>query len=415
MKHKLTFLFLIISGSTAFAQWTQVGSHISNTNDSISANLTHNNITGFDNNVYCCTDSGLFVSNNNGDTWFNMTDEVAVVDNERIFSFIVADNNDLFLGSHRRLYKSVNNGLAWTWLSSLPDSLTYNDIAEINGNIVFSYNKITEGGAYYSSDGGINWIQSTGLPNLAMREMEKVVDTLYLAGKDGVYKSTDNGQTWVLSGTGFPVNSRYFDVVYSEGTLFAGDVNGNGMWASYDNGVTWINPYPTLFTGFCQVMSFTESGNIVLAAMSGATCSSGGTSIKSSTDNGQTWNTFMDGLPSGYYPTLGKNADGTSFFSKSGKKVYRYDLVTGIEAIENELKITVSPNPFSFSTTISIDATQHSKYDFIMYDISGKQVLSKQVNSKFFTLENEGFSKGMYFYRLIAVGEIVAKGKLIIE
>ncbi len=416
LKYTLPILIMMMAtASSSVAQWTQIGYMISNTSDTVTGNQTHNNILGFSDKVYCCTDSGLFVSSNNGDTWVNSTNGVAEVDNEKVYSFFISSSSDKYLGSSRRLYKMAYNTSNWIWLNTLPDNLTYNEIDEIGGNIVVSYQiSYTNGGAYYSPNGGTSWTLATGLPDVPMFYMQKAGTKLYLAGRDGVYASTDNGQSWALSGTGFPSGCRYWDIVESGGTIFAGEINGNGMYASYDQGATWINPYPTVFTGFCQIFAITNSDDMILASMDGSVCSSGGTGIKMSNDNGQTWNTFMTGLETGFHPVLGKNSAGTSFFTKQGsnkKKVYRYDLVTGMEKANNRLNYTCYPNPVSHMVIIETELT---KGNYLLRDITGKTLLQGTVNAPKFTLDLSNLSSGVYFIT-VADSEKQVVGKVVKE
>ncbi len=429
MKHFLTFakatllfFFLFVSNTaTVFAQWEQVGYMIANTDDTISGSPTHNNILGFGSSVYCCTDSGLFASADNGDTWLNITQSHQELDHELIYSFFVAGNGDWYLGSHRRLYKSDNSGSSWTWLNTLPDNLTFNGIAEIGGNIVVSYNiSFSNGGAYYSANGGTSWTQATGLPAAPMFYMQVKGAEIYLGGKDGVYVSTDNGQSWAVAGTGQPTSCRFFDVDESGGNLFAGDINGLGMWASYDDGATWQNPAPTLFSGFCQVFAITAAHDMILAAMDGSVCNAGGgQGIKLSTDNGQTWNAFMNGLEPVYHSILGKNADGSAFFAKQGgnrKKVYRYTLSTAIaQETKSAVKVMVQPNPFSTQTTLILEGLTEPACDFRLYDLAGRELETIKITSSSFTLQTTGLGKGIYLYRLDSAGNTVAQGKLVVE
>src|SRR5207244_2328823 len=68
---------------------------------------------------------------------------------------------------------------------------------------------------------------------------------IFLAGTDGVNRSTDDGLTWYYSNNGIPYEAARF--VYtlamdSNGTIYAGSGGGvgvTGVYRSTDNGQTW--------------------------------------------------------------------------------------------------------------------------------------------------------------------------------
>jgi hypothetical protein len=402
MKTKATITTLLMSFlvTLAFAQWQQVGYMIVNSTDTVNGSSM---IRGFGVNVYSCTTKGIFSSNDNGASWNNISYNASVIQNESINCIFVALNGDMYAGSTRRLYKSIDNGSSWTWLNSLPDSLDFMDVSEINGNMVASYRiGFSSGGCYYSNDAGLNWTATTGLPNNQKGRFLVNGNTIYLGSVDGIFSSADNGLSWTLAGTGFSGNA-FRDLVKSGNAFFAGDIFGNGLFASYDNAASWANADPVAFNPFCQIFSITESNNIILATMDGTPCNPSGTSpIKMSADTGHSWTVFMNNLPGVWYNAIGRNAAGTSFFTKegNGKKVYRYDLVLGTTAAEL-IKPTVSifPNPVSTNATISISG-ELKKYSFRVFDLAGEMVSEIQINDSETTFDKGNLAPGIYFYEL---------------
>jgi len=99
------------------------------------------------------------------------------------------------------------------------------------------------------------------------------------------------------------------------------------------------------------------------------------------------------------------------------------------ELTNNQLLITISPNPFSSSATLVIaSAAKQSPavgsdcfgrsslaMTFTMYDLLGRIVLQSAITNSQFTISRNGLSNGMYFYQVKNEREIIGKGKLIIQ
>ena len=409
-------IILFASVPKLLAQWEKTGYMVVGS-DTVSGG----NFKGFGNNVYSCTSKGIFRSGDNGETWTNITSNDPAIQNESMLSIFIADNGDIYAGSTKKLFKSFNNGTSWIWLNSAQDTISYNDIIEINGNIVASYSVgFSFGGAYFSTDAGVSWTKSTGLVNLPMYYFLADGNILFLGGRDGVYKSIDNGKTWETAGTGFPVSSGPRTIIKSGQYYFAADVGGNGLFASFDNAVTWSNVNPAVFNNFCQVFSITGGSGMIIATMDGA-CN-GGAPIKMSSDNGTTWVSFMDGLTAGFYPSVGKNSSGTLFFTKKGTVVYRYGSVTGINDNYNTpLNFALSqnyPNPFNPSTSIGFRVSEFGFVSLKVYDVLGREVTTL-VNEELSTgtynynFDASKLTSGIYFYK-ISAGNFVETKKMIL-
>jgi len=95
---------------------------------------------------------------------------------------------------------------------------------------------------YKSADGGINWIEVTGIPKRV--NSITIWNQYILAGTSaGIYRSTDNGVTWLAANTGL----KYFTEVntfvcsnkvyaYTSGDVFTTDNNGES-WSSVSTGL----------------------------------------------------------------------------------------------------------------------------------------------------------------------------------
>lgn len=403
-----SFLIMLLASYSASAQWTQVGYMVVNGTDT--ANGSHV-IKGFGANVYCGTVKGLFKSTDNGSNWTNISFNAAVISGQDIFSVYQASNGSLFAGSNKRMFKSTDNGTTWSWMSGLPDSATYYDITEIGGNILATFAKGTTNGVYYSNDFGATWTQATGIAS-GVRYFLIEGSTVLVGGtSNGIYKSIDVGQTWSSFGTGFPAAPGIWDIKRSENKLFAGSITGLGLFESSDNGSTWTSSSPTVFNGFCQVFSMVQSGKTIILTNDGGGCNVGGaSSIRSSTDGGNTWSSFMGGTtPPNYFSTVGKNSSGTSFFAKkgNGKETYRFN--NGNVAISDgnmQNSIMVYPNPTIDYIHIQGVADIQSM-EFEVVDMSGKTVIqAHKILSESAQLNVSSLAKGMYTITCTQAGQV---------
>ena len=94
----------------------------------------------------------------------------------------------------------------------------------------------------------------------------------------------------------------------------------------------------------------------------------------------------------------------------------------GIKEITNNNSVTISPNPFSTTATITINSELKIKNaEFVMYDLLGREV--KTVGSKQLTIEKKeieikiergNLREGMYFYIIRSEDSLIGTGKLII-
>jgi len=105
-------------------------------------------------------------------------------------------------------------------------------------------------------------------------------------GSAGVFRSTDDGKSWVSSNTGIPTNNVAVVGVTTSGTAIAG-THSAGIFRSTDNGVSWAHdPGSSAHT-----TSFLATPGVVYMA-DGFFCSG----VYRSTDDGITWQAINNGL-----------------------------------------------------------------------------------------------------------------------
>jgi photosystem II stability/assembly factor-like uncharacterized protein len=156
-------------------------------------------------------------------------------------------------------------------------------------------------GIYKSTDGGENWERLTSTNNVSFQYIQKLLfanGRLYACTRDeGVMVSDDGGESWVKSlGNGsFGFSDRASDIeVSTDGTLYAsmGLFTEDGVYKSTDNGDSWTYlPFP--FSSYERVEITTAPSNPdVIYALPQETKKDSVRYIMKSTDAGNTWDTL---------------------------------------------------------------------------------------------------------------------------
>lgn len=103
-------------------------------------------------------------------------------------------------------------------------------------------------------------------------------------------------------------------------------------------------------------------------------------------------------------------------FHTIGERFVDFLIPIGIDDIKNpEHMVSIFPNPFSESTTLEIQGLEASQVYIEIYDMEGRLVQQDVANSKYIIqIHRKGMADGMYTYKVIADGEFIGTGKLIV-
>ncbi len=221
----------------------------------------------------------------------------------------------------------------WLDVYFYPSNSNYGWVCGFNGRVAFT------------TDGGNSWRGSTVLNAYHLESIHfPTLTTGYTSGVDGIFKSTDGGQTWtdvtpagtsdtttfwgcyflnenygMVVGDGCGGRRQHFWLTTDGGnswTVFLGSEDNSGMtdvllypngigyatssgriWITSDSGRTWnvfANSGPNLWQE-----EITYSGSSFLVPYAGTTCTGGGNDggMRFTTDNGASWNNFRTGVP----------------------------------------------------------------------------------------------------------------------
>lgn len=193
----------------------------------------------------------------------------------------------------------------WDPISTSPTGTVY-DIVESNGVLFLAH---MGDGVYKSTDSTNTWLLiSNGLVTIqAKRVYQLLVEetTLYAATTDGIYKSTNGGENWVKKSNGITIGpGAIYEFTYSifrhSSILLTGA--HNGIYYSTDEGENWI--VTNMAGSHVNAQFFVNHNGILFAARESNNQPFG----YKSTDDGLTW----DFLSSISLPTI-------TFLSEPGK------------------------------------------------------------------------------------------------
>ncbi|NNE43142.1 MAG: hypothetical protein HKN12_02950, partial [Gemmatimonadetes bacterium] len=222
--------------------------------------------------------------------------------------FHPTDPNTVYIGSASGgIHKSTDGGLTYTNLGDDLPSLLVGAIAvhDLNPNVVIVGTGEGAGGAsgvgvLKSTDGGATWNTtglSFGLPSghgFHVMEVNPLTGTVIAGATDGLWRSTDQGDTWTQVKTG----GHYYDVKIKPGdptrmyTCRGSGSIGNQVKKSDDDGLTWTNvgtgQPPQTQVGKTKLAVTPADPNVIYANYVDRSTSQT-LGVYKSTDNGSTW------------------------------------------------------------------------------------------------------------------------------
>ena len=199
-----------------------------------------------------------------------------------------------FSGGQTGAYLSIDS--AASYISSNNGNDAVGPTRGFTKDVLYTYT-CTSQGVYRSSDNGATWIpKSSGLTNLLTAGIINVGTKLFVAGPTGVFMSADSAENWIAAGL---PTTDVRSITAINDTLFVG-TNGAGIYKSIDFGVNWT----AINNGLGSAANFRaieSKGNTLFAG--GST----GTGVFRSTDFGANWTLLSGGLATASYRGFASN------------------------------------------------------------------------------------------------------------
>jgi len=217
----------------------------------------------------------------------------------------------IYAGTVNGIYLSADNGINWSLYSSSLLNYNINDICIVGSNVFVNIGSSSDTNkVLLSTNSGNSWsiiFNSNNLSN-SLRSIISIGSNVFIIRRnDGIYKTTDNGISWLKIKNGF------YNTLYVNGNeLYAG---GYGVLRTTNNGSNWDS-----LTSMLDCRAICISGSNIFA-------NSWENGLYFSSDNGQSWNTINNGLAYQHIMTLeiagsnlfvGTESNGVFLTSNSG-------------------------------------------------------------------------------------------------
>lgn len=110
-------------------------------------------------------------------------------------------------------------------------------------------------------------------------------------------------------------------------------------------------------------------------------------------------------------------------FSNNTKHVIGGDQLTDFITVYTDLgeifypnvEVNVFPNPFFEEATIEVKGPSFKKYEFEVYDVSGRTIIIKTQSQNRFMIRRNNLPKGLYFYRVTGDDNLLNTGKIAVH
>ena len=179
--------------------------------------------------------------------------------NHRVFSLAVKDDSTIYVGTANGINKSTDGGVSWTKFNHL------NQESPISGNFVVAlgYNSAngTIWGAtwkaegyteYYgvssSTDDGNTW--QVSLPHEQVHNFGFKSDQPMAASDNGVFRSSNNGITWILPGS---IRDEKTNAAITTTAFYSAAASGNTVWIGSEQGLARLEETGLMWSGNWKV------------------------------------------------------------------------------------------------------------------------------------------------------------------
>lgn len=252
------------------------------------------------------TSSVSWISINPTGMFYNVTGANYVSGRTNSIAFHPTDPNILYIAAAQGgAWKTTNGGVNWTELTFNLATLACGDIVvdQLNPNVVYlgtgelNYSSDSQygNGIYKSTNAGASWVQVATSSQVGNRCSMMAIDPsnsniVFAATNTAVFKSTNAGVNWTNTGSGSNVNCIVLNpnnpqIIY----IATGGTSAGAIKKSTDGGSTWTTLAGGLPTGMGRIhLSLAKSNpNSIYASISNSSGALVG--LYRTTDAGSTW------------------------------------------------------------------------------------------------------------------------------
>ncbi len=254
--------------------------------------------------------SGIFRSIDDGDNWEKADSGLS---GPAVFGLRANSRNVLFAAVyHYGMFRSTDDGKSWTGINNGMADTGVFFVAINSHDDVFAAS--LDGRVYRSTNEGDAWAEvDAGLPLIQPSTLEVGPDDQVYVAKSSLFRSTDNGNSWLAMNPiviNYAVEALAIDSV---GAIYAG--TSYGIYRSTDNGNSWVYSSRGLPPFYLTTVNTNSRNDLFTVGWPGA-------GVFRSTDRGENWTPIDSGLPKSPARVLAVSKR-DNLFVTTGEKAYR--------------------------------------------------------------------------------------------
>ena len=399
-KITVTIICLIFFHLSLFSQWTQLTSGTTNYLHSIFfPNINIGYVVGDNGLIIKTTDAGNIWTQQISGTTYSL---YSVYFTDENTGYVVGGSNN-----HGIILKTSDGGINWI---KITDTINYFLTSVYFQNASIGSIVGQDGIMMRTTNAGINWttqntigtceyLNSVFLYNnqgCAVGAFYNPLDFIY---NGAIQRTYDTGSSWTLLQSGYSngLNSVYFTDI---NTVYAVGDNGT-ILKSTNSGVSWIQLSSPIMYHFCSVF-FTDANTGYIVGVGGM--------ILKTTDAGTSWTQQSSGINKYLVSVYFTNTNTGYIVGENGiilKTQNGGDLIT-----ENSINSSfiIYPVPTNNSVTIENKNCLEGKYNLILRNVLGQEVLLKNVIfPDTYQLDLTNLENGIYFLTIISDKEEIVK------
>ena len=176
----------------------------------------------------------IYSSSNNGLTWEVRSIQPSIND-----MAINQVDGTLYVATNEGVKKSVDGGLNWDLLAALPDVMGAEKVECLGSGRIIVQNRPSAyfGDLFYSDDQGTSWVSVVDQGAKSLKQFTSTPSGEMFGFRQGLICSKDGGLTWSSDMKGIKHGQIYDYAEMSNGIQFA--ASGIGVFRSTDEGQTW--------------------------------------------------------------------------------------------------------------------------------------------------------------------------------